>query len=223
VLLGDVVDEFLNNDGLADARAAEEADLATLQEGLDQVDDLDAGLEHLFARRLLVEKGRGTMDGFPLVLADWAEFVDWLPDNVDYAPERFFADWNADWSAEVDGFHATHHAIRGFHGDGTHAPFAQMLLYLEDHIDGRGHVEAIAGDAQRLVDGRHRLFFKLHVHRGTGNLDYLADVLCHKSAFVLERRRARYDFDDFLGDGRLPHAIHLECVGVDHVRGVVCC
>jgi hypothetical protein len=54
-----------------------------------------------------------------------------------------------------------------------------MLLHLEDHVDGRGHGEAFAGDAQRLVDGRHVHFFKLHVHRGTGNLNYLANVLCH--------------------------------------------
>ena len=32
VLLGDVVDQFLNDDGLADAGAAEQSDLAALQE-----------------------------------------------------------------------------------------------------------------------------------------------------------------------------------------------
>ena len=50
VLHGDVVDQFLNDDGLADARAAEQADLAAAQIGLEQIDDLDAGLEHLQAR-----------------------------------------------------------------------------------------------------------------------------------------------------------------------------
>ena len=45
-------------------------------------------------------------------------------------------------------------------------------------------MKALAGDAQRLVDGRHRRFFKLHVHRGTGDLNYLADVFCHFSAFL---------------------------------------
>ncbi len=44
---------------------------------------------------------------------------------------------------------------------------------------GVGHREALAGDAQRLIDGRHRRFFKLHVYRGTGDLNYFADVLCH--------------------------------------------
>ncbi len=45
VRLGDVVDEFHDDDGLADAGAAERADFAALDERADQVDDLDAGLE----------------------------------------------------------------------------------------------------------------------------------------------------------------------------------
>ena len=44
VLLGDVVDELHDEDGLADSGAAEEADLAPLAVGGQEVDDLDAGL-----------------------------------------------------------------------------------------------------------------------------------------------------------------------------------
>ena len=47
VLLGDPVDHLLDEHGLADAGAAEQADLAALHVGLEEVDDLDAGLEHL--------------------------------------------------------------------------------------------------------------------------------------------------------------------------------
>ena len=63
VLLGQVVDELLDDDGLADAGAAEQADLAAAQVGLDEVDDLDAGLEHLERRGLLLEGGGGAVDG----------------------------------------------------------------------------------------------------------------------------------------------------------------
>ena len=41
--LGDVVDQLLDDDGLADAGAAEQADLAALQVGREQIDHLDAG------------------------------------------------------------------------------------------------------------------------------------------------------------------------------------
>jgi hypothetical protein len=49
VRLGDVVDELHHVHGLADAGAAEQADLAALGERADQVDHLDAGLEQLLA------------------------------------------------------------------------------------------------------------------------------------------------------------------------------
>ena len=48
--LGDVVDQLLDQHGLADAGAAEQADLAALAVGREQVDDLDAGDEDLGRR-----------------------------------------------------------------------------------------------------------------------------------------------------------------------------
>ena len=51
--LGDVVDELHDQHGLADAGAAEEADLAALGVGREQIDDLDAGDEDLRLGRLL--------------------------------------------------------------------------------------------------------------------------------------------------------------------------
>jgi hypothetical protein len=47
VLLGDVVDQLHHVDGLADAGATEQADLAALGERADEVDDLDAGFEQV--------------------------------------------------------------------------------------------------------------------------------------------------------------------------------
>ncbi len=179
VILGHVIDQFHDDDGLAHARAAEQADLAALQERLDQVDDLDAGLEHLLVRGLLVEQRRRPVNGHARLLADGSKLVHRLADHVDDAAQRLFAHGHANRAAEVDGLHAANHAVGSFHGHGAHAALAQMLLNLENHRDGRGHGKALAGDAQRLVDGRHRRFFKLHVHRGTGDLNYFADVLCH--------------------------------------------
>jgi hypothetical protein len=115
------------------------------------------------------------------LLADGAELVHRLADHVEHAAQRLLAHRHADGAAEVDGLHAAHHAVGGFHGHRAHAAFAQVLLHFEDDVDGRGHGEAVADDAQRLIDGRHRRFFKLHVDRRTGNLNYLADVLCHFS------------------------------------------
>ena len=47
VHLRDVIDQLHDDDGLANAGAAEGADFAALGEGTDQVDDFDAGFKHL--------------------------------------------------------------------------------------------------------------------------------------------------------------------------------
>ena len=46
VLLGDAGDEFLDDDGLAEARPAEQTGLATAKERREQIDHLDAGFKH---------------------------------------------------------------------------------------------------------------------------------------------------------------------------------
>ena len=57
--LGDVVDQLHDQHGLADAGAAEQADLAALGVGREQVDDLDAGDENLrFGRLVGIERRR---------------------------------------------------------------------------------------------------------------------------------------------------------------------
>ncbi len=63
VRLRDVVDQFLDQHGLAHAGAAEQADLAAPRVRREQVHDLDAGDEDLRFRRLLGEARRLLVDG----------------------------------------------------------------------------------------------------------------------------------------------------------------
>src|SRR5690606_18970653 len=58
VRLRDVVDELHDENGLADAGATEEADLATFAVRREKVDDLDAGLED-FDLGALIREARG--------------------------------------------------------------------------------------------------------------------------------------------------------------------
>jgi hypothetical protein len=92
VLGGDVADQLLDEHGLADAGAAEEADLAAADERGDQVDDLDARLEHLDLRLLLLERRRLAVDGSDAVRADVAALVERLAEHVEEAAERLRAD-----------------------------------------------------------------------------------------------------------------------------------
>ena len=184
VLQRHVVDELHDDDGLADAGAAEQADLAALQEGLDQVDDLDAGLEHLHRGGLLVEGRRLAMDGQALGCVHRSQLVHGLADDVEHATEGALAYGNGNRAAEIDGLHAANHAVGGLHGDAAHAAFAELLLDFEDDVDGIRDVEAVADHAQRRIDRRQIVLGELHVHRGTCDLNDVSDIFSHMSPVV---------------------------------------
>jgi len=85
VLHGDVVDQLLNQHGLAHTGAAEKADLSALQVGLHQIDHFDAGLEHFQLRGLILERRRRAMDGVASLAGHRAQVVDGLAKHVQHA------------------------------------------------------------------------------------------------------------------------------------------
>ena len=136
VLHGDVVDQLHDDDGLADAGAAEQADLAALQIRLEQVDDLDAGLEHLAARwTALRASARADESASAPSIAPGGREVDRLAEHVQHAAERLRTDGHRDRRAGVDRRHAARHAVGRLHRDGAHAVLAEMLLDLGDDVD----------------------------------------------------------------------------------------
>ena len=101
VLLGDVADQLLDQDRLADAGAAEQADLAALGVGSQQVDDLDAGLQDLLGRGEVLDLGGLAVDRPVVVGLDVAALVDRLAEQVEDATERGLADRDLDRPAGV--------------------------------------------------------------------------------------------------------------------------
>src|SRR5580693_7382713 len=179
VLLSHVVDEFLNENGFAHAGAAKETDFSTLQEGLNEINDLDAGLKHFCRRRLVFKQRCWTMDGHGHRVRNGAELVDGLADHIHHASESATTHGHGDRSALVDAFHAAHHALGGFHGDAANAAFAQVLLDLHDDVDGERNGEPVAHNAKCLINRRHRGFGELHVHGGAGDLNHVSNVFWH--------------------------------------------
>jgi hypothetical protein len=153
VLLGEVVDQLLDDDGLAHAGAAEEPDLAAAQVGLEEIDDLDPRLEHLERGALVDERRRQAVDRVALLRLHRPELVHRLADHVQHAAERRGTHRHRDLAARVDDLRAAHHAVGGMHADAAHAVVAQVLLHLDDHVDLR---VALALDVERLVDRRDR-------------------------------------------------------------------
>src|SRR5204863_2512598 len=142
----------LDQDGLADARAAEEAHLAALGVGSEEVDDLDPGLEHLLGRREVLDLGRGAVDGPAGVALDGVTPVDRLAQQVEEPPEGRLANRHRDRPAGVHCLVAAAQAIGGVHGHGLDAVVAQVLLHLEHQVDGVTTVALRHLDLERVVD-----------------------------------------------------------------------
>ncbi len=178
----DVVDQLLDDDGLADARAAEQPDLAALGERRDEVDDLDPGLEHLGLGLQLGELRRFAVDGPPLgVGRNRRAAVHRLAQHVEDPAQGVLADRHRDRAARVGGRHPADQPVGGGHRHRAHLVAADVLLHLGHQL----HPVAVL-PGTRLVDPERRVQLgqalrrELHVDDGTDDLDDLADVrFCH--------------------------------------------
>ena len=177
VLLCDVADQLLDQDGLAEPGAAEEAHLAAAHERRDQVDHLDAGLEDLHRRLERLEARRVAVNRPALrVGRDRLALVDRLAEHVEKPSEGLLADRDADRSARVDHVDAARDPVRRVHRDRAHPVVAQVLLHLRDQVDRRPLGALGELDPQRRVDLR-QLLGEEGVDHDPLDLDDLADVL----------------------------------------------
>lgn len=105
--LGDVVDQLLDEDGLADTSTTEQTNLTTTSVGGEQIDDLDTGDQNLSGGGLLGELGRVGVDGEELVGLDGSTLIDGVTSDVHDTSQGSRADGNGDGSAGVGGLGAT--------------------------------------------------------------------------------------------------------------------
>ena len=246
VLLGEVVDQLLDEHRLADAGAAEQADLAALGVGREQVDDLDAGLEHLGRRGQVLDRRGRAVDRPALLDLDRLALVDDVAEHVEDAAERHLADRDRDRAAGVLDLHAARQAVGGVHGDRADAVVAEVLLHLADEplVAGRTpprprpsaavaqlHADRVV-DLGQLVgedgldDDALDLLDPADVRPGVGRgaLRALGGAGFHGPWFSWDVRSsgqrlgAADDFHDLLRDLRLALAVHLQGEVVDDAR-----
>ena len=175
MLHGDVVDQLLNNDGLADTGAAEQADFSAAQIGFDQVDHLDACLEHFELGRLFLERRRGPVNRVELLGLDGAHLIHRLADHVHHAAQGFISHGHHNRVAQAFRGHAAHQAFSGFQRDRAHASLAQVLLCFANDVDRLRNSVAFTRDADRGVNLRDLPLWKFAVHRRSGHLHYFTD------------------------------------------------
>jgi hypothetical protein len=182
VLLRDVIDELLNDDSLADAGAAEEADLSAACVRAKEIDDLDTGLERLHFGRLLDELGRLAVDRQRRLRADRAHAVHRLADHVQDPAQRRLADRHANAVAGVASEHAAHEAVGRVHTDATHGTLSEVLSDLEDQVV-LAFVDRRVGDGERIQNRGQLAGVEFDVDHGSDDLGDFPDVArtirCH--------------------------------------------
>src|SRR5205807_6954583 len=172
VLRRNVVNELLDDDRLSDASTAEEADLAAAQVRLEEVDDLDTGLDHVELGRLVLERRRLAVNRPPLFALNRAvRKIHRLAEDVEHAAERRRTDRHRDALAGIDNLHAALHAVGRLHGDGPHPVLTEVLLDLADHV------QILALDEQSAVDLGQPPVRELDVDDGTDDLHDASDFL----------------------------------------------
>jgi peptide chain release factor 1 len=133
VVAGHAGDHLLDEHRLADAGATEQADLAALHVRGEQVDDLDAGLEHLGLGLELVERRRLAVDAPALGDVEGLALleVEAVTRGVEDVPERHVANGHRDRATGVMDGRAADQAVGGLQGDGADHVVADVLGDLE--------------------------------------------------------------------------------------------
>ncbi len=175
VVLRNTLDHLLDEDGLADARTTEQTDLSTLHVGGQQVDDLDAGLEHRRLGLELVEGRRLAVDAPPLGDLDLLARlgVEDLAGHVEHVALGHVADRHRDRAARVTDFLTTDDTVGGLERDGADEVVAKVLCDLEGQLAGLALDRDRGG--QRVVDVGDRVMRELDVDDGAGDARDAAD------------------------------------------------
>ena len=181
VVLRHALDHFLDQHRLADACAAEQADLAALHVRSQQVDDLDAGFEHLGLGLQLVECRR--------IAVDWPAFLDRdglvgllvedIARDIEHMPLGDVTDRDLNRAAGIGHLSAAHQAVSRLERNGTHGGVAKVLLHFHGDLVKCltlrvAHIVELHG--QGVVDVGQVAYRELDVDDGTLDARHASDV-----------------------------------------------
>jgi peptide chain release factor 1 len=164
VSLGDVVNELLNEDGLADTGTTEKTNLTTTGVGGEEVDDLDTSDKNLGRGGLVNELGGLSVDGGELDSLDGTTLVNGVTSDVHDATETAGTDGNLDGGTSVDDLAATDETLGTVHGHAADDVLTQVLGDLEDEL-----LATVLG-GNGVENGRQLLTVELDVDDGTNDL-----------------------------------------------------
>ncbi len=168
----DVVNEFHDENGLANTGTAKQADLAAFCVGGEQIDHLDTGFKHFGFRRLFGELGCWLVDRPRLGGTDGAFLVDGLTHDVENSAQRRVSDRHGDRTACVGHGLSAHQTFRGVHRDRTDSIFTKVLGHLQ-------HEAVAVVVCFERVENLRQVILELDVNDRADDLCKFADCFCH--------------------------------------------
>ena len=171
VLLGDIVDELLDEHCLADSGPAEKSDLAAFKIRFKEVYDLDAGIEHFLCGLEIFKLRRFTMDRQRILHDKTVHPVYGLTDDIHDTPANLRADRHLDRFAGAGDFKPPAETVSGIHGHAADSVLTDVLLNLDYKFSS---VRAL--DLERIIDGWQILGLVCLV-KVEMDIDYRADDL----------------------------------------------
>jgi peptide chain release factor 1 len=162
--LGDVIDEFLNQHGLAHTGTSEQTDFSATSVWSEKVNDLDTSFEHLSGCRLVNERRGVSVNRAEFDTLDGTTFVNGFANDVHDAAESASADGDKNGSARIDDFLTTNETLCTIHGDGANGVLSQMGRNLKDEATT---MEIL--DLKGVEDGGKVFGVELHVDDGTND------------------------------------------------------
>ncbi len=175
MLIRDVRDQLLDQDCLAHAGAAEQTDLTASLVRAEEIDDLDPCLEHFRRRRLLLERGRWSVDRL-VALCLRSRFVIYrFAKYVKHTSKCTLTHRNRDRRTCRNSIHPSHKSVSRSHGDTSHCIITQMLCNLDRQLSA-----ITSCDLHCIVQLRKLPFAELHIKNRTDNLGNFTNYLiCH--------------------------------------------
>ena len=146
VLLSEIVNQLLDDHGLAHPGPAEQAHLAALGVRGQQIDDFDPGLEHLRGRGHGLDLRGIPMDGPALHIArQRGAEIDRLAQQIEDPAERVPTDRHGDGATGVDHFGPPGEPVGDVHDHGPDPVVTEVLLHLAHQV-----LVLLGGDVESL-------------------------------------------------------------------------
>ena len=173
VLNGDVSDELLHRNRLANSSTTEQTNFSTLEVRAEEVNDLDTSFENFRLCGQIFECRGITVNRGCLLSVGWTTLIDWATKNVENTSEGCRSNRNGNRLTRVIGRITANETVRGVHCDTTNKVVAEVLSDFDD--------QWVAATAQRnfncIQNRRQIAWLECDVHNGTCDLNEFTG--CH--------------------------------------------